>query len=288
MNQSNFHDADLSLAQMSRHMRIDCLTMGYATGKLGAHFGSALSLIEIMAVLYGEILRSPLLRTEGVYFPNRDRFVLSKGHGVMAMYAAMHQMGILTSDELPSFKSNNTRLHAHPSINEQLGIDVSTGSLGLGFGVAVGIALALKKSNNLEPSVYVVLGDGECNEGAVWESAMSAAHFGLDNLVVIVDKNGLQYDGPTSEIMGMKHLSRQWEANGWTTAEIDGHCISDLRSSLSRFSSLRNDCPKVLIANTVKGKGISFMENQAKWHHGRLTEEQLNLALQELNGGDLQ
>jgi transketolase len=270
---------------MANEMRRDCIRMGNATGHLGAHFGSALSLIEIMSVLYGQVLRSPLFGSRQIYHPNRDRFILSKGHGVMAMYAALRQVGVLSSDELLSFKSNKTRLHAHPSINEQLGIDVSTGSLGLGFGVAVGIALALKKTSNIESSVYVILGDGECNEGAVWESAMTAAHFGLDNIVVIVDQNGLQYDGPTSEIMSMSNIAAQWQASGWITTEIDGHSIPALQTELSRMSNLRANQPKVVIAKTVKGKGISFMENQPKWHHNRLSEEQFDLAMSELDEG---
>lgn len=280
----NEEEVTLSLKRMANEMRRDCIKMGNATGHLGAHFGSALSLIEIMSVLYGQVLRSPLFGSSQIYHPNRDRFILSKGHGVMAMYAALHQVGVLSSEELLSFKSNKTRLHAHPSINEQLGIDVSTGSLGLGFGVAVGIALALKKAKNLEPSVYVILGDGECNEGAVWESVMTAAHFGLDNLIVIVDQNGLQYDGPTTEIMSMSNLGAQWQASGWMTTEIDGHDIPSLQNEFSRMSNLRENQPKVLIAKTVKGKGISFMENQPKWHHNRLTEEQFHLAMSELNG----
>lgn len=273
----------LMMTKMAREMRKDCLTMGYATGNLGAHFGSALSLIEIMVVLYAEILRSPLFGTSRVYYSERDRFVLSKGHGVMAMYSALRQVGVLEAEELSSFKSNKTRLYAHPSINEQLGIDVSTGSLGLGFGVAVGISLALKKTKNLEPSVYVVLGDGECNEGAVWESVMTAAHYGLDNLIVIVDKNGLQYDGPTHDIMSMDNLVMQWQSAGWSTLEVDGHSLPELRAALGHFSSLRDNTPKVLIANTIKGKGISFMENQPKWHHSRLTEQQLKFAIDELD-----
>lgn len=282
MSSGDREHQEVRLMNMTLEMRRDCLTMGYATGNLGAHFGSALSLIEIMAVLYGEMLRSPLFGDHRVYSPNRDRLVLSKGHGVMAMYAALRQVGVLDEEELKSFKSNKTRLHAHPSINEQLGIDVSTGSLGLGFGVAVGLALGLKKSKNLDPNVYVILGDGECNEGAVWESAMSAAQFGLDNLIVIVDKNGLQYDGPTHEIMAMNNMSAQWSSLGWESQEIDGHSISELQSVLSLFSSSRNDQPKVVIANTTKGKGISFMENQPKWHHARLTESQLQAAIEEL------
>jgi transketolase len=276
-------EVTIRLKKMANEMRRDCITMGNATGHLGAHFGSALSLIEIMSVLYGQVLRSPLFGSSQIYHPNRDRFILSKGHGVMAMYAALRQVGVLSSDELLSFKSNKTRLHAHPSINEQLGIDVSTGSLGLGFGVAVGIALALKKTKNIESSVYVILGDGECNEGAVWESAMTAAHFGLDNLVVIVDQNGLQYDGPTSEIMSMSNLAAQWQASGWITTEIDGHSIPTLQTELSRMSNLRANQPKVVIAKTVKGKGISFMENQPKWHHNRLSEKQFDLAMSELD-----
>jgi len=274
---------DEQLIDMCGEMRKDCIRMGYAAGKLGAHFGSSLSLIEIMAVLHGNVIKNALFGQSRVFFPDRDRFILSKGHGVMALYAVLKQLGVLSDDELLSFKANGTRLYAHPSINEQIGIEVSTGSLGLGFGIAVGIALALKRRNKLEPMVYVVLGDGECNEGAVWESAMTAAHYGLDNLIVIIDKNGLQYDGPTEEIMSMNALYNQWSAMGWLADEVDGHSVPHIRKSLGNFALTRDSIPKVLIANTIKGKGVSFMENEPRWHHGRLTQDQFNLAMSELD-----
>jgi len=253
----------------AQEIRYDILRMGLKTGSNGAHFGGGLSLVEIMAVLYLSVMRVDSSRPR---WQERDRFILSKGHGAMALYAALKQVGFVTDEELMTFKSNNTFLFGHPSMNLDKGIEFSSGSLGLGLALGAGTAMGLRKRGNNTSRVFVLMGDGECDEGSVWESAASAAHFGLSNLVAIVDKNGLQYDGPTREILNMDGMAEKWESFGWQTRVVDGHNLSELLGALDRFEGK----PTVVIANTVKGKGISFMEHNPAWHHNRLTQAQFD------------
>ena len=260
-------------AAAAREMRLDAIKATYRVGNTGAHIGGTLSMIEIMAALYLGVMHiSPALLKD----PARDRFILSKGHGVLAQYVALKQIGVLTDEELLTFKQNDTRLYAHPSRNADIGIEFSSGSLGQGVSLAVGVAIALKKQGNAA-RVYVLVGDGECDEGSVWEALASASHFGLDNLTVIVDKNALQYDGRTDDILSMSSLTKKFEAFGFHTQETDGHDVAKL---LEAFS-VESDRPKAIIANTVKGKGVSFMEGNAVWHNGKLSEKQYEQAMQE-------
>ena len=255
--------------QVAQEMRQDILRMGLQTGLNGAHFGGGLSLVEIMAVLYKSVMR---VNPAAPRWPERDRFILSKGHGAMAYYAALKQAGFVTDEELMTFKSNQTFLYGHPSMNPDKGIEFSSGSLGLGLALGVGTAMGLRKRGNNQSRVFVLMGDGECGEGSVWESAASAAHFGLTNLVAIIDKNGLQYDGPTREVLNMDGMAEKWESFGWQARTVDGHDLAEL---LSAFEDLGNQ-PTVIVANTVKGKGVSFMENNPAWHHNRLTQAQFD------------
>lgn len=257
------------LYQMADEIRLDCLRMGLNTGANGAHFGGGLSLVEIMAVLYGHVMRINPSRPR---WEGRDRFVLSKGHGAMSYYAALKQVGFVTDDELMTFKSNNTFLYGHPSMNVDRGIEFSSGSLGLGLALGVGTALGLRLKGNTDPRVYVLLGDGECNEGTVWESAISASHFGLSNLTVIIDKNGLQYDGATENILDMGDLASKFESFGWCVQVVNGHDIGELLTAFDKQSQQ----PKAIIANTIKGKGVPYMENNATWHHNRLSQKQFD------------
>jgi transketolase len=259
----------LSLEDAAMEMRHDIFRMGFNTGSNGAHFGGGLSLVEIMAALYLSVMRvnSSLPR-----WPERDRFILSKGHGAMAYYAALKQVGFITDDELMTFKSNHTFLYGHPSMNIDKGIEFSSGSLGLGLALGVGTAIGLRKRSNHLSRVFVVMGDGECGEGSVWESAASAAHFRLANLVVVIDKNGLQYDGKTQDVLNMDGLADKWESFGWQSRTVDGHNCSELMSAFDDFG----DRPTVVIANTIKGKGVSYMENNPAWHHNRLTQAQFD------------
>lgn len=258
----------------SNQMRIDVIRMTRHSGNTGAHIGGSLSMIEIMVVLYNGIMK---YRKDDTTWERRDRFILSKGHGVMAQYAAMKSIGLLSDDDLMTFKDNETRLYAHPSMNLQMGIEFSSGSLGQGLSLGVGTALALRKKNNDSSHVYVLVGDGECNEGQIWEAAMAASHFKLNNLTVIVDKNKLQYDGETSDVMEMDNFAAKWSAFGFETFAVDGHSVEQL---LTVFQTI-SDKPKAIIAETIKGKGVSFMENNPEWHNNRLTEDQYKKAMSE-------
>lgn len=269
-------NATVSLQEMSRRLRVNCLRMGHSTGQNGAHFGSALSLVEIMVALYFGVMKYDPVN---VSWEDRDRLILSKGHGAMAYYAAMKELGLVSFEELMTFKSDDTHLYGHPSMNRERGIEFSSGSLGLGLSLGVGTSFALRMKGN-DARVFVILGDGECNEGSVWEAAMSASQFDLSSLTAIVDKNGLQYDGVTSSVLNMDPLDEKWRSFGWEVRVVDGHDPDALVDALAQT----NDKPLVVIADTIKGKGIDFMENNPGWHHNRLSDDQLLAALKQLDG----
>ena len=256
-------------------MRKDSLRMSLAAGDSGAHYGGGLSMIEIMDVLYLAIMK---VDVDNPSDDTRDRFILSKGHGVLALYAALKQVGFVTDDDLNTFKTNNTFLYGHPSMNIPKGIEFSSGSLGQGLSLGVGSCLALQRKSNRTSRVYVLLGDGECNEGSVWEAAASAAHYNLGQLIAIIDKNGLQYDGETKNVLSMDNLEEKWSSFGWDTLVIDGHSVEELYDAFTK----EHDKPLAIIANTVKGKGISFMENSSLWHHSKLSPKQHGDAVKEL------
>lgn len=262
------------LRTISKRIRKDILLMGLNTGNQGSHLGGSLSLVEIMAVLYTRVLNLEDFNSE-----SRDRVILSKGHGVMAQYAAMKENNLLKEDLL-TFKQDGSKLPAHPSLLHNLpGIEFATGSLGQGLSLGVGVALGLKRKNNDKSKIYVVLGDGECNEGSVWEAAMSAAHYKLDNLIVIVDKNGLQYDGKTDDVMSMGLLDKKFMAFGFKAVSVDGHNEEEI---LNALNITHDNQPMAIIANTIKGKGVSFIENDKTWHNKRLTKEQYEQAIAEV------
>lgn len=263
-----------SLKKMSQKMRNRILELTYSTGKNGAHLGGGLSAVEIFATIYGHVLKYDL---NDPLNKNRDRFIVSKGHCAIALYAALEQVGFLTKEELDTFETNGTSYYAHASRNLLKGIEFSGGSLSLGLSFAVGVAFA-NKSEGLNNHVYVLVGDGECDEGLVWESLMSAAHFNLNNLTVIVDQNGLQSDGFTTDVMDKSSLASKFRAFGFKTQEIDGHNLNVLIES---FEMRDFTMPNAIIANTIKGKGVSFMENNKDWHHGSLSSKQYELALSE-------
>ena len=260
----------------TREMRIDLLKMALAAKSAGAHLGGSLSLVEIMAVLYGQVLAFDPKNPQD---EKRDRLVLSKGHGVMAQYVALKQIGVLTEEELLTYKVTGSIVSAHPSVHQsRLGIDFASGSLGQGLSQGVGVALALRRKHNESSRVFVVLGDGECDEGSVWEAAAAAAHYGLTNLIAIVDQNQLQYDGPTEKVLDLADLAAKWRAFGWETITVDGHNVEAISATCG--SLLKK--PRAIIAKTVKGKGISFMENVPAWHHGVVTQKIYDLAMVEL------
>ena len=260
----------------TREMRIDLLKMALAAKSAGAHLGGSLSLVEIMAALYGRVLSFDSTKPQD---EKRDRLILSKGHGVMAQYVALRQLGVLTENELLTYKATGSIVSAHPSIHQaRLGIDFASGSLGQGLSQGVGVALALRRKQNKSSRVFVVLGDGECDEGSVWEAATAAAHYGLANLVAIVDQNQLQYDGPTEQILNLADLAAKWRAFGWEAVTVDGHDVD----AISSACGLPQKGPLAIIAKTVKGKGVSFMENVTAWHHGVVTQKIYEQAMAEL------
>lgn len=259
---------------LARKMRLKALEIAFKSGKNGAHLGGGLSAIEIFAVLYGRILN---ICPNNPMDINRDRLIVSKGHCVLAYYTALYEKGLISEQELKNFEVNGGYFHGHAMRNPMKGIEFSGGSLSMGMSYAVGVAYACKK-RSMKNRVYVIIGDGECDEGLIWESAMSAAHYNLDNLVVIVDNNRLQYDGLTQDVMNQYSLASKFRAFGFDVSEVDGHDCNMLEQSLGVIS----DKPRCLIANTIKGKGISFMEGKKEWHHSTLSEHLYNQAKMEV------
>lgn len=265
------------LLQLAKKSRVQLLELAFKSDG-PSHLGGGLSMVEIFTVLYGNILKYD---TKNPEWENRDRFILSKGHGVLPFFIALHNAGFISQEELYTYKKNESHLISHPVMNLELGMESSNGSLGHGLSMAVGISLALKKKGNLDSRVFVVMGDGECNEGSVWEASMSAAHFKLDNLIAVVDYNKLQSDGESNSIMDIGALEKKWESFGWEVISLDGHNIDALNNA---FSSKENNMkPKIIVAHTTKGKGVSFMENNNMWHHNRLTQTTFDQAITELN-----
>ena len=209
---------------------------------------------------------------------DRDRFILSKGHACLAYYAALCEIGFIKKEDLKTFEKNDSNLLGHPVRNINLGIEFSNGSLGMGLSLGIGVALSLKKKNKAN-NVFVIMGDGECNEGSVWEALMAAPNFNLDNLNLIIDKNNFQQTGDNKTIMDLGNLKNKVESFGWNTTEIDGHNISEL---YNYFKKINNNKPNALIANTIKGKGFSFSENNNTWHHSVLSKELYDKALSEI------
>jgi transketolase len=241
------------------------------------HVGCALSIIEIVAVLYRSHLnlvdRTP--RAVG-----RDYLVLSKGHGVMAQYACLHELGWLKDADLDAYFSNGTRMKGLSDAHVP-GLEVTSGSLGHGLSVAVGLALGFKRLASGQ-RVFCIVGDGEMNEGAIWEGLLFAAQFRLDNLVVIVDENRFQAMGTTEEVMSLGDLDAKFGAFGFDTRSVDGHDERALDKTLSELTGMRNGRPKAIVAATVKGRGISFMENNNVWHYTRLTQQTYDAAMAEI------
>jgi transketolase len=244
---------------------------------LSTHLGGALSIVEIMSVLYGQVLKFDVLDKR---WEDRDRFILSKGHGVLTYFSTLLFTGFITRDKFETFQTNLSDLIAHPVMNLDLGIESSNGSLGQGLSMGVGIAIAAKKKKKVFKT-YVLLGDGECNEGSIWEAIMSASQFQLDNLIAIVDFNKLQSDGNSLSIMDLGDLIGKFNTFGWDVREINGHDISQIVEAFNAETLIGK--PRVIVANTVKGMGISFMENNNDWHHSRLTKGNYDLAVEELN-----
>lgn len=262
------------LTEMAKRMRLDALDMAFACGSNGSHLGGSLSSIEIMAVLYGEVLRFHIEDPTSKY---RDRFLPSKNHCVLAHIPALAEAGFIPHEEILEFQKDGGRLTGYPQ-RPEIGLEYSGGSLGMAVSVCIGMALNAKQQKS-DMKVYVLMGDGELHEGSVWEAFMAAAHYKLDNLIAVIDRNHLSYDGNTEDVMGIENLEKKMESFNWQVSCCNGHDIRDL---LEAFSQKEENKPHVIIAETVKGKGVSFMENRPQWHHHTLSVTEYEKARQEV------
>lgn len=268
---------EYKLEEVSKLLRKDIISM--LTESASGHPGGSLSIADIMAVLFFKEMNIDVSREND---SNRDRFVLSKGHAAPALYSALARKGYFGVEELSTLRKTGSRLQGHPNMNDLPGIDMSTGSLGQGISAAVGMALAgkLDKKNY---RVYTILGDGELEEGQVWEASMSAAHYKLDNLTAFIDNNGLQIDGNIEEVMNPGPIDKKFEAFGWNVLIIDGHNFDEIINAIEKAKEVKGK-PTAIICNTIKGKGVSFMENKAGWHGTAPNKEQCEQALKEIGG----
>ena len=256
-----------------RKIRQRVLELSYNSGKNGSHLGGSLSSVEIIDSLY---------HSDYNFTPTaeiRDRFILSKGHAALALYCVLESVGILTKEDAETFEQNGTTLFAHAKKNVATGIEFSGGSLSLGASYAVGVALACK-SKQQNSRIFVLLGDGESDEGLVWEAVMSAVNYKLDNLTFIVDCNGLQSDGYTKDVMDHSPLEEKFRGFGCKVVSVNGHSVEELRNA---YLQKGENSPLVIVAHTVKGKGVSFMENLQQWHHGTLSQSQYEQAMEEVS-----
>ena len=270
----NSSNGSRDLGELTRRVRRHILTMTAEANS--GHPGGSLSAVEIVTALYFRVMRH---RPHEPSWPDRDRFILSKSHACPVLYAALAEAGYFPVEELMTFRRFNSRLQGHAHIKTP-GVEMSGGSLGQGLSFGVGTALAARLDGR--PSrTYVLLGDGECDEGQIWEAAMSASHYELDNLVAIVDRNRIQNDRWTDEVMKLEPLPDKWRAFGWHTLEVDGHEPSAVLAALAEADG-RKDRPTAIIAHTIKGKGVSFMENNADFHGKAPNAEQLAQALAEI------
>ncbi len=267
----------LELEKICNQTRINILKMVH-NAKSG-HIGGAFSGVEILNVLFNKSLYIPVDWKKSSDFDKRDRFILSKGHASALLYSVLAQRGFFPERELMTFRKLGSRLQGHPCCRELDGIEVSTGSLGQGLSVGCGMAMGLKLDNN-PANVVVYLGDGELQEGSVWEGFMQASHRKLDNLIAIIDRNGLQIDGETEKVTSLNPLDKKLEAFGWNVETIDGHDFNAIYNSIE--NAKKSDKPYAIIAKTVKGRGVSFMENNAGWHGKAPNDEQFEQALAEL------
>ena len=265
------------LEERARQLRIDSLGMIYR--REAGHPGGTLSAAEIMAALFFQKLR---LRPEQPDWPERDRFILSKGHASAILYAALAQLGFFPQEDLMTWGSLECHLQGHPDRLKTPGVEMTSGILGHGIAMGVGLALA-SRLRGIKNRVYVLLGDGECQGGIVWEGAMAASKFRLSQLTAIVDYNDVQLDGPVHEIMPIEPFADKWRAFGWKVQEINGHNVREILEALDMAEQI-HDRPTVVLARTTKGRGVSFMENQAVWHGVPPNKEQYAAALKELEG----
>ena len=270
--------SSLSVKEMeavAKRLRRHIISM---TGKAGSgHPGGSLSAVEIVTALYFKVLRH---KPQDPCWADRDRFILSKGHAAPLLYATLAECGYFPVDELATLRQLDSRLQGHTDRVACPGVEMSAGALGQGLSFAIGVALA-GRLNSQDYRVYVLLGDGECDEGQIWEAAMAAAHFKLDNLVAIVDNNGQQIDGWNRDVMSLDPFNKKWQAFGWHVIEVNGHHLTQLIEAFDQAKLVKGK-PTVIIAHTIKGKGVSFMENNPDFHGKAPNAEQVEIALKEL------
>jgi transketolase len=260
---------------MAKKLRRHIVTM---VGQAGSgHPGGSLSAVEIMTALYFKLMRHKPLDPQ---WPGRDRFILSKGHAAPALYAVLAECGYFPIEELMTLRQMDSRLQGHPDRTITPGVELSSGSLGQGLSFGLGVALA-GRLDGQGYRVYVLLGDGECNEGQVWEAAMATAHYNIDNLTAVIDNNGQQIDGWNCDVMGLDPFASKWQAFGWNVIEVDGHSLPKLIAAFKEAQGVKGQ-PTVIIAHTIKGKGVSFMENNPDFHGMAPNTIEVELALKEL------
>lgn len=270
-----YPNQSLPLEELSRSFRVDILKMIYEAQS--GHPGGSFSAIDILTVLYREVMKHDPKNPE---WADRDRFILSKGHAAPALYAVLAHFGYFPPEKLNSLRKMGSPLQGHPEKNKLPGVEASTGSLGQGISIGIGMALS-EKLDRSDFRTYVLVGDGEINEGQVWEAALYAGAHHLDHLIVILDNNGYQLDGSINEIMPLDPLSDKWRAFGWNVIEIDGHKMPEISKAFEKAKSATGK-PTLIIAKTVKGKGVSFMENNNEFHGMAPTKEQFAAAMKEL------
>ena len=269
-NRTNF-----DLKKIRKNLLENIVTAAYSAGASSAHLGGALSMIDIINIISSKFINLTPANIKNI---DRDYFILSKGHACLAYYSILAEKGFFSKDELKKFEKNDSPLLGHPVLNKKYGIDFSTGSLGIGISIAVGLSIGLKKRKS-NKHVFVVLGDGECNEGSVWESFMSASNFKLDNLTVVIDHNKFQQTGSNKEILDTLSLKEKMSSFGFHAIEINGHDLIELEEA---FQENLINKPKCIIANTIKGKYLSFAENNNKFHHAILTKTLYDQAINEI------
>lgn len=270
---------NIALETTARQIRRDIIEMTHAA-KSG-HPGGSLSAVEVLTTLYFDEM---MIDPAEPKLKDRDLFVLSKGHAAPVLYATLARRGYFNPEELVTLRQLGSRLQGHPDMKNIPGVEMSTGSLGQGFSTAVGMALSTRVTGS-KSRVYALLGDGELNEGLIWEAAMAGAHYKLSNLVAILDFNGLQIDGTNDEVMAVSPVDQKFKSFGWNVLTADGHDFDDLKRAFAEARTFEN-APTVILATTVKGKGVSFMENQVGWHGKAPSAEEKTLALEELGGAE--
>ncbi len=263
------------MKKTANEMRKDIIKMTNAAGS--GHPGGSLSSVEIMTALYFKIMKHDPKKHD---WEERDRFILSKGHACPVLYSAMARSGYFPVEELKTLRKLGSRLQGHPDRKKLPGLEISCGSLGQGLSIAAGISIGLRMDKK-DQRVYCLMGDGELQEGQIWEAAMTGAHYKLDNLCGIVDVNNLQIDGFTKDVMNVEPIGDKWRSFGWHVIEVDGHNLEEVIKAFEEAEKTKG-MPTVILAKTVKGKGVSFMENKAEWHGAAPNSEQTETALKEL------